>query len=238
MVRQDKKSEKRLTLLLHPLRREIYRLVCETPGTYFFELSNLLMAPQGTVNWHLRKLEKAGLLSSEKFKGKRVYYSRNLRHEEVEKAFVVLKAKTARKIFAFIINNDNCHQITIARGLNIHHDTVSHHTKKMVEVKLINQFKNGRKTCYTMGDIGRKIQEESISTISETYIASLVGILEDNCLNPEIEEVSKDAISIRLECPGQTDATFTISLGQWSFDEDDYDEEEDKGFGFEENEKE
>ena len=64
MVRQRRVKEKRLTLLLHPLRREIYRLVCETPGVYFFELSSTLTAPHGTINWHLRKLEEASLIKS------------------------------------------------------------------------------------------------------------------------------------------------------------------------------
>ncbi|MBY9000707.1 MAG: helix-turn-helix domain-containing protein [Candidatus Heimdallarchaeota archaeon] len=224
MVQRSRKKEKRLNLLLHPLRREIYRLVCETPGVYFFELSSALTAPHGTVNWHLRKLEEASLINSMKFGGKRVYYSRNLRSKDVEKAFVVLKHITARKVFAFILNNENCHQTQIAKSLGIHHDTVRHHTLRMEQANLVESFKNGRKTCYKLGEIGIKLQEESLNTISNTYIAALMDILEENCLHPEIEEMSKDHLTIRIECPGSTDASFTISLDQWSFgDEDEID---------------
>ncbi|MFW9851777.1 MAG: winged helix-turn-helix transcriptional regulator [Candidatus Thorarchaeota archaeon] len=220
MVRRRKTKEKRLTLLLHPLRREIYRLVCETPGLYFFELSSELTAPHGTVNWHLRKLEEANLIKSTKFGGKRVYFSRTLRSEDVEKAFVVLKHLTARKIFAFILNNEGCHQTQIARALGIHHDTVRHHTSRMEQAVLLESFKIGRKTCYKLGEVGLKIQEDSINTISNTYVAALMDILEENCLHPEIEEISKDHLTIRIECPGKEDATFTISLSQWTFDEE------------------
>ena len=220
MVQRSRKKEKRLNLLLHPLRREIYRLVCETPGVYFFELSSALTAPHGTVNWHLRKLEEASLINSMKFGGKRVFYSRNLRTKDVEKAFVVLKHITARKIFAYILNCENCHQTQIAKSLDIHHDTVRHHTLRMQEANLIEAFKDGRKTCYRLGEVGIKLQEDSLNTISNTYIAALMDILEENCLHPEIEEVSKDHLTIRIECPGSTDATFTISLDQWSFDEE------------------
>ena len=220
MVRQRKKKEKRLTLLLHPLRREIYRLVCETPGLYFFELSNILTAPHGTVNWHLRKLEEASLINTIKFGGKRVYYSKALRSEEVEKAFVVLKHSTARKIFAYIMNNDGCHQTLIARALGVHHDTVRHHVERMKTATLVSIFKDGRKTCYSLDDVGLKLQEESINTISNSYVAALMDILEDNCLHPEIEEVTKESLTIRIECPGKEDATFTISLSQWEFDEE------------------
>ena len=47
-----------------------------------------------------------------------------------------------------------------------------------------------------------------------------MDILEENCLHPEIEEISKDHLTIRIECPGKEDATFTISLSQWTFDEE------------------
>lgn len=223
MVQRSRKREKRLNLLLHPLRREIYRLVCETPGVYFFELSSALTAPHGTVNWHLRKLEEASLINSLKFGGKRVFYSRNLRSEDVEKAFVVLKHITARKVFAYIMNCEDCHQTQIARELGVHHDTVRHHTLRMEKANLIESYKEGRKTCYKLGDIGKKLQQESLNTISNTYIAALMDILEENCLHPEIEEVSTDHLTIRIECPGSTDASFTISLDQWSFDEDERD---------------
>ena len=90
----------------------------------------------------------------------------------------------------------------------------------MQEANLIEAFKDGRKTCYRLGEVGIKLQEDSLNTISNTYIAALMDILEENCLHPEIEEVSKDHLTIRIECPGSTDATFTISLDQWSFDEE------------------
>jgi len=216
---RKKKAERNLTLLLHPLRRDIYRLVCENPGSYFFEISSALTAPYGTVSWHLRKLEQAGLIKSMKFGGKRVFFPKSLRPKEVEKAFVVLKHETARKIFAFILNNPDCHQSQIAKALNLHHDTVRHHTSRMEAVQLIESYKIGRKTCYRLGLVGKKIQDESINSISSSYIGVLLDILEDNCLHPEIEELSKDHLTLRIECPGTEDTTLSISLGQWDFAE-------------------
>ncbi len=213
-------KEKRLNLLLHPLRREIYRLVCETPGSYFFELANILTVPHGTVNWHLRKLEKAKLITSTKFGGKRVYYSRNLRNKEIEKAFIVLKHETARKVFTYILNNEGCHQSEIASALDIHHDTVRHHTLRMKSINLVSSYKDGRKTCYKLGTMGKKIQEESINTISNTYVAILMDILKENCLHPEVEHKSKDELVIRIECPGSQDVTFNLNLSDWQFEED------------------
>ena len=218
MVQHSRRSkDKHLALLLHPLRRDIYRLVCETPGTYFFEISNVLNAPHGTINWHLRKLEKAGLIKSIKFGGKRIFFPKNLRTEDVEKAFSVLKHETAQKIFLFILNNEGTHQSAIAKALNIHHDTVRHHVTRMIEAGLVRSYKNGRKTCYALDSVGQKLQEGSVNTISNTYVAILMDILQNNCLHPEIEEMGKDHLTLRIECPGHEDATFSISLDEWEF---------------------
>jgi len=196
-------------------------------GAYFFELSNVLETPHGTVNWHLRKLEEANLIKSMKFGGKRVYYPKNLRSEHVEKAFIVTKHPTAKKIFLYILNNEGTHQTQIAKELDIHHDTVRHHTKRMMDANLIEAFKEGRKTCYKLGEVGKQIQEESINTISRTYVAALMDVLEDNCLVPTIVEITPDSLTIRIECPGHEDSTFSISLGSWEFEEEELEAESD-----------
>ncbi|MHA1302743.1 MAG: winged helix-turn-helix transcriptional regulator [Candidatus Heimdallarchaeaceae archaeon] len=212
-------KRKEQTLLLHPQRREIYRIICETPGMYFFELTNVLMLPQGTIDWHLRQLEKANLIKSMKFGGKRIYYPRNLRSKEVEKAFVAIKHPTAKKIFSYILNKEGCYQSEIAAELNIHHDTVRHHVERMINANLITKYKLGRKTCYKLGEIGEKIQEESINTISNAYITALIDVLEDNCLARTVIEKTKNSLTIRIECPGHEDSTFSIFLDSWEFGE-------------------
>ena len=87
-----------MSLLLHPMRRKIYSFVCENPGSYFFQLSNFLEAPQGTLSWHISRLEKEGLIGSVKFGGKRLYYPAGLRSADAEKIFFVLEQETSRRI--------------------------------------------------------------------------------------------------------------------------------------------
>ena len=60
-------KEKRMSLLMHPLRRNIYKLICESPGAYFFELASELSAAHGTLSWHLKMLGRAGLIQTMKF---------------------------------------------------------------------------------------------------------------------------------------------------------------------------
>ena len=60
-------KQKRMALLLHPFRRELYQVLCSNPGTYLLELVDILESPLGTLTWHLRILEREGLVKSLKF---------------------------------------------------------------------------------------------------------------------------------------------------------------------------
>ena len=61
------------SVLLHPLRRQIYSMVVQTPGANFSKISDLLKTSNSTLLWHLNRLEKSGYLKSIKIGGKRVY---------------------------------------------------------------------------------------------------------------------------------------------------------------------
>ena len=209
--------EKRKTLLLHPLRREIYRIVSEFPGSYFFEIASALDLPHGTVSWHLKKLEKAGLVSTIKYGGRRVYFSKALRTPEIERAFVVLRSPATQQVFEYILNNPGCYQVQIAEKLGLHHDTVRHHVNRLKEVKLIEVIREGRTVRYFIGEIGKKIIEGSTEIISRAYIEYLFSRLEEECLHPEIVEQDVNKVTIRVSCPGREDAYLSIELKGWEF---------------------
>ncbi|NHJ87146.1 MAG: helix-turn-helix domain-containing protein [Asgard group archaeon] len=217
---------------MHPLRREIYQLVCETPGSYFFEIVSELAAPQGTLSWHLRMLEKDGLIKSEKFGGKRLFFPKMLRSESAEKAFAILKNDTAAKVFDHIINNPGCYQSEIADKLNIHHDTVRHHILRLQEAELIDIIRDGRTVKYFPGELGKELINGSLNVLSERYIRFLLDKLEEGCMTPEIIERDLQSISLRIECPNSEDIYLKIQLGPWETkavdeEEDEEDEEAD-----------
>ncbi|MEM3586377.1 MAG: helix-turn-helix domain-containing protein [Candidatus Jordarchaeaceae archaeon] len=221
-------SEKRLSLLLHPVRREIYRMICEKPGTYFLEIASELATPPGTLSWHLRTLQKSGLIGSFKYGGKLVYFPKALRDEEAEKAFFNLRSGTAKKIFQYIVNNPGCHQREIAKNLKVHHDTVRWHISRMVETKLVELKRSGRKVNYYLGETGKKLLDGSLNVITDSFVLFLMDKLTERCQNPEIIGKSSDKVSIRLDCPDmQEDCTLVIKLDKWEFtDTGDEDEEE------------
>ena len=83
------------TVLLHPLRRKIYSLVFQSPGSNFSKISDMLNTSSSTLAWHLKKLEESGYLKSLKFSGKRIYYPATLRTELAEEIIQILSNETA-----------------------------------------------------------------------------------------------------------------------------------------------
>jgi DNA-binding transcriptional ArsR family regulator len=210
--------QKRLALLLHPFRRDLYQILCENPGTYLLELVNLLESPLGTLTWHLRILEREGLVKSIKFAGKRLYFPKMLRSQEAEMAYLTLRSETARKVFAFVVNNPGCYQEQMAENLGVHHDTVRWHVSRMEDVGLLKVKRVGRKKKHNLAELGSALMKGSLNTISEAYVLFLMEKLEDGCLNPEIRESTSDQILIRIDCPEKgKDCYIRINLREWQF---------------------
>ncbi|NHJ13821.1 MAG: winged helix-turn-helix transcriptional regulator [Candidatus Thorarchaeota archaeon] len=222
--------QKRMALLLHPFRRDLYQVLCENPGTYLLELVEMLESPLGTLTWHLRILEREGLVKSIKFAGKRLYYPRMLRSQEAEMAYLTMRSDTAKQIFAYVVNNPGCYQEEMAATLGVHHDTVRWHVSRMEEVGLIRVERDGRKKKHFLDELGQSLMAGSLNTISEAYVMFLMEKLEDGCLNPEIREATDDHVTIRIDCPERgKDCYITINLREWEFQffEEEEDEESD-----------
>ena len=211
-------KQKRMALLLHPFRKELYEVLCSNPGTYLLELVDILESPLGTLTWHLRILEREGLVKSIKFAGKRLYYPKMLRSQEAEMAYLTMRSDTAQKVFAFVVNNSGCYQEQMAESLGVHHDTIRWHVSRMEEVGLIKVVREGRKKRHHLADLGEALLKGSLNTITEAYIMFLMEKLEDGCLNPVILETTPDHVTIRIDCPERgKDCFITINLKDWEF---------------------
>lgn len=211
--------QKRLTLLLHPFRRDLYQVLCENPGTYLLELVDLLESPLGTLTWHLRILEREGLVKSIKYAGKRLYYPKMLRSEEAEMAYLTLRSDTAQRVFAYIVNNPGCYQERMAEALGVHHDTIRWHVTRMVEIGLIRVKREGRKKIHFLDTLGENLLKGSLNSITEAYVFFIMEKLEDACLAPEVRESTPDHVTIRIDCPERgKDCFITINLTEWQFE--------------------
>jgi len=209
--------QKRLSLLLNPIRRRIYEVVCESPGIYCYRIASELATSHGTLDWHLRKLEKEGLISSTKFGGKRIYYPRKLSSAESAKAFAALRSKTAQEIFRMVINSPGMNQQEIADVVEVHHDTVRYHLSRFESVGLVERFRDGREVRAFLGELGEQLINGSLELVTEHFVVFLVQKLEEGCLTPIVTSQDKDHVSLQVNCPGGDYFEITINLTGWDF---------------------
>ncbi len=205
-------------MLLHPLRRKVYSLIVESPGSYFLKLINVLNTPQGTLSWHIKRLEKEGLIGSIKFGGKRVYFPMSLRSADAEKIFLALQNETAKKILLFVFNNPGQYQLQIAKGLSppVHHDTVRYHLSRLEKLNLVCLERN-RMVRVFLGQAAELLQKGSLNVISDTYVNYLMEKLREGCLHPEIVMKTVDKLILRVECPQGEDMILNFKLSEWNF---------------------
>lgn len=206
--------------LLHPTRRTIYKIICENPGTYFYKLMTQgnEKISSATLLYHLSKLEDDGIIKSDKIDGKRLFFPKNLRTKEMERAYMLLKNDNALKIFLYVLNHENCFQNEIARELNIHHDSVRHHVLRLVDAEIITKDKRGKRVHFMIGRLGQELLEGSLTVFSEAYIRFIISKLADDCHFPEIIDRTSEQLKIRVVCPNEDDIELTIDISNWSTD--------------------
>ena len=201
----------------------IYKIICETPGTYFYRLMSEIpkydkKISSATLIYHLSKLEEDGLITSEKIDGKRIFFPKNLRNMELERAFMLLKNENCLKIFSYVLNNDGVFQNELARELNVHHDTIRYHVDRLEDAELIEKEKEGKLIKFHIGKLGQAMLEGSMNLFSETYIRFILSKLADECHFPEILNRTKDELKIRINCPGEDDIILTLNISNWVLD--------------------
>ncbi|MFX0114234.1 MAG: winged helix-turn-helix transcriptional regulator [Candidatus Hodarchaeota archaeon] len=213
-------SRRSMSLLMHPARRRIYSLVCESPGTYFHRIGEVLDIPAGTLAWHLKKLQENGLIGTIKHGGRRIFFPIGLRSPEAEKIFTVLLNDTTRRIFLYVVNNSAQTQTEIAQNLDLHHDTTRYHLSALENVELIELIRDGRTVRASKGPAAIRLQERSLNVISESFVAFLTSKLIEGCLHPEIVQQTSERLILRIECPVGEDIILSLDLSEWSLLED------------------
>ena len=147
-----------------------------------------------------------------------MYFPKNLRSKEVERAYMLLKNNNAQKIFLYILNHGKAFQNEIAKVIGIHHDSVRHHAVRLEDAKMINKEREGRRVFYSIGDLGNQILEGSMNLFSEAYVRFIISKLADNCHFPEIVSRTKEKLDIRVVCPYEDDIFLSIDISGWGIE--------------------
>jgi len=123
----------------HERRKLIYQHILKHPYLHLSELARKLQIPKGTLTYHLRYLEKNGLIISNKEDRYTRYCAANNFGNIEKKLLNVFRQDTARSVLLYIMLCLSASQIEIAKELGKDPKTIEFHLKRLAALDIIER---------------------------------------------------------------------------------------------------
>jgi len=118
-------------------QHHIYTLIITNPGLHSRELSRQLQIPYSTLQYHLKCLDKQGIIQRERT-GKFLYcYGLETLSIDEKKILFVLRNNTSKRIILYLLQYGRASQSELARHLKKHPTTIEFHLKKLLEYDIV-----------------------------------------------------------------------------------------------------
>ena len=134
----------------------ILRFIQEKPGCHLRQVKEGLELGMGTVQYQLYSLEKAGKISSARRGLYKHYFPIGMLDNEKD-ILKVLSQETAREILMFIIEKDNPTHADISDRIKISAASVNWHIKRLTELDLISEEREGKHKRYSLRGDSRPV---------------------------------------------------------------------------------
>jgi len=167
-------------------RTRILEYIDENPGCHLRQIKRELSLAMGTVQYHLNLLEKQGKVSSEKQNLHRYYFPIGLFKKKEKFILQILNQETAREILLSILEKKNPTQIDIANLMQLTPPSINWHIKRLLELGLIIENKDGKFKRYSFG-------------IDTKYIVSLMKSYHPNIWNRWSNRLAEMFLSMSRE---------------------------------------
>ena len=142
----------------------VLQFVQENPGSHLRQIKRELTMSMGTIQYHLNLLEKQGKISSERHNLHKYYFPIGLFEQKEKDLLKILNQETAREILMMILEKRNPTQTDIAKIIGISSASVNWHIKRLVELGLISELKDGKFKRYTF-----EIDPKHIVSLMKNY---------------------------------------------------------------------
>lgn len=143
-------SYKRATesdLLENDVRQAIYETVVASPGNYVAGITEETTVATSTVRYHLRVLEKEGLVQSEKFRGKRRFYPAQSDDSAVAAAF---NDEPSSSLVRTVADREPVRVSDLAAAVDRVPSTVSYHLSRLEADGVIVRERNGESVLVSL----------------------------------------------------------------------------------------
>ena len=144
--------------LKNPQRAMLYGFVRGNPGVHLKKLSEEFSMKTSSILWHVRKLENAELVRSERANGYRVFYpvDGGVEIKKVSRAITALQNGNARALYDAIERRAGATPLQLSQMLSIHGGTVRWHLRKLREFGLVEELVRPEGSTYYATLLGRR----------------------------------------------------------------------------------
>jgi DNA-binding transcriptional ArsR family regulator len=144
--------------LKNPQRAMLYGFIRGNPGVHLKKLSDEFAMKTSSILWHIRKLESAELVHSERANGFRVFYpvEGGIEIKRVSRAITALQNRNARSLFEALDAKSGVSTTDLADRARIHAGTVRWHLRKLREYGLVEELVQQEGSLFFATPLGRK----------------------------------------------------------------------------------
>ncbi len=144
--------------LKNPQRAMLYGFVRGNPGVHLKKLSEEFAMKTSSILWHIRKLESAELVRSERANGYRVFYpvDGGIEIRRVSRAITALQNGNARALYEAVERRAGATPLQLSQALSIHGGTVRWHLRKLREFGLVEELVRDDGSTFFATPLGRR----------------------------------------------------------------------------------
>ena len=148
---------RRKNVLRNGKRREIYYFIVNNPFSHFRRITRTVGVGPNEGSWHLKILEKMGLIKGEHIGRYLTYHANNADYvgNQAHRPPTLIQNTNATKILEYVLRNPGTNVTNMTQALTMNRNTLSYHIKRMQTCGLIEREEtNGLRLVHTYEDHG------------------------------------------------------------------------------------
>lgn len=164
-------------LFKNAFRHQLMALVREHPGLHLREIARRLDTTATNAAYHLRVMERHGMVRSERLRGKRVYMEAagreaNARHL----ARSVLNLDSRARLLRAVAAQPGSNQSRLALATDQHQGAVSWHLRQLVAAGLVAEERTARECKYTLTALGADLAAQPLERALPPAAAKVAAV--------------------------------------------------------------
>ncbi|MHA1228588.1 MAG: hypothetical protein ACTSPV_17815 [Candidatus Hodarchaeales archaeon] len=132
-------------------------------GAHLREIQRELSCGISTLLWHLQALDDFNLVTHEKIGKYHIFYLTGEKSVQISEIALALKSDVAKELCRVLMRNKKPMPLSkISQEVDVHHSSVQHHIKKLLDLKLILVIKEKKRALYTINPSQRSWLKEHL----------------------------------------------------------------------------